>query len=110
MSIPDTLNPQRGNYFSALTDDVQLLNVHAEMNGPVNDKLSFNVAGNLYGYTMSKYQFPWNKPGWDGKLGLKYNLRDKIIAGMEISVQGKRKLIVNGEYLLPVVTLPGNML
>ena len=104
--IPDILNPKRGNYFSALTDDVQLLNVHAEMNGPVNDKLSFYGVANLYNYTMSKYQFPWNKPGWDGKLGLKYNLRDKIIAGMEISVQGKRRLVVNGENLFPVETPP----
>jgi hypothetical protein len=101
IAIPDSLKPKRGNYFSAITDDVQLLNVHAEMNGPINDKLSFNVAGNLYGYTMSKYQFPWNKPGWDSKLGLKYNLRDKIIAGMEISVQGKRHEIVNGDYIVP---------
>jgi hypothetical protein len=99
--IPDYLYPKRGNYFSALTDDVELLNVHAEMNGPINDNLSFNGEANLYDYTMSKFQYAWDKPGWDGKLGLKYNLRDKIIAGMEISVQGKRREIVNGDYVVP---------
>ena len=31
---------------------------------------------------------------WDGKLGLKYNLRDKIIAGMELTAHGKTKTIV----------------
>ena len=42
-----------------------------------------------------------------GRFGLKYNLRDKIIAGMEITVQGKRKMIVNGESLssIPVPLL-----
>jgi len=92
--------PYRGNYFSALTDDVELLNVHAEMGGKINDKLTFNGAANINRYTLSKFKYAWNKPGWDAKFGLKYNLRDKIIAGMEITLQGKRKLVVNGESLL----------
>ncbi|MGA2407632.1 MAG: hypothetical protein ABSF81_12920 [Bacteroidales bacterium] len=96
----------RGSYFSALPDDVELFNVHAEMNGAINDKLSFNGIANLYNYTLSKYQYAWNKSSWDGKLGLKYNLRDKIIAGMEISVQGMRRLIVNGESLSDVTPPP----
>jgi hypothetical protein len=96
IDIPDTLYPKRGNYFSAITDDVELLNIHAEMSNPINDKLSFIGAANLYSYTLSKFEYAWNKPGWDGKLGLKYNLRDKIIAGMEITAQGKRHEIVNG--------------
>ncbi len=49
---------------------------------------------------------PWNKPDWDTKLGLKYNLRDKIIAGMEICVQGKRKLVVNGRVSVTCLILP----
>jgi hypothetical protein len=100
------ISPDRGNYFSALTDDVELLNIHAEMSGPINDKLSFIGAANLYQYTLSKFEYAWNKPGWDGKLGLKYNLRDKIIAGIEITVQGKRKLIVNGQNLNVLPVLP----
>jgi hypothetical protein len=96
----------RGSYFSALPDDVELFNVHAEMSGAINDKLSFNGIANLYNYTLSKYQYAWNKSSWDGKLGLKYNLRDKIIAGMEISVQGMRRLIVNGESLSDVTPPP----
>ena len=100
--VPDTLGTsKRGNNFSILTDDVELLNIHAEMGGPINDKISFNGAANLYHYTLSKEDFAWNKPGWDGKLGLKYNLRDKIIAGMEIAVQGKRHEIVNGDFIPP---------
>ncbi|MGC1389447.1 MAG: hypothetical protein WA816_00255 [Bacteroidales bacterium] len=86
----------RGSYFSALTDDVELLNVHAEMSGPISDKISFIGSANLYQYTLSRFQYAWDKPGWDTKIGLKYNLRDKIIAGIEISAQGKRREIVNG--------------
>ena len=83
--------------FQLLTDDVELLNIHGEMGGPINDKFSLPRAANLYKYTLSTFDYAWNKPDWDGKFGLKYNLRDKIIAGMEITVQGKRKLIVNGD-------------
>jgi hypothetical protein len=110
--IPDTVfTPQRGNYFSALSDDVELLNIHAEMGGPINDKLSFNVAANLYHYTLSKFDYAWNKPDWDGKFGLKYNLRNKIIAGFEITGQGVRREIVNGDLSTPPPdqTVPANV-
>ena len=92
--------PFRGNYFSALTDDVELLNVHGEMGGKINDKFSYNGVANLNRYSLSKFKSAWNKPGWDVQFGLKYNLRDKIIAGMEMTLQGKRKLVVNGESLI----------
>jgi hypothetical protein len=107
--FPDSIfTPDRGSYFSALTDDVELFNVHGEMSGAINEKLSFNGMVNLNKYTLSNYDYAWNKPGWDGKLGLKYNLRDKIIAGMDISVQGMRRLIINGENISATTVLPLN--
>ena len=36
------------------TDDAELLNLHGEMNGPINDKFSFNVVANYYHYTLAK--------------------------------------------------------
>lgn len=90
-----------GNYFTALTDDVELFNIHGEMSGKLSDKMSFKATANIYKYTPSGFDFAWNRPGWDGALGLKYNLRDKIIAGMDIGIQGKRKEIVNGDFIPP---------
>lgn len=87
----------KGNFFAPMADDVELLNIHGEMGGNINDKLSFYGVANLYKYTLSGNKYAWNKPDWDGKIGLKYNLRDKIIAGMELTGQGKRNLIVNGD-------------
>jgi hypothetical protein len=98
--FPDSVTPRAmGNYFLPLTDsksDVKLLNIHAEMSGPLSDKLSYNWMANLYDYTTTQ-TYAWNKPDWDGQLGLKYNLRNKIIAGMELTAIGKRKQIVNGD-------------
>jgi hypothetical protein len=87
-------DPDFGNYFLPIYDDVDLFNFHSEMNGPINDKISFNAVANYNHYTVAKYDYAWNKPAWDAKLGLKYNLRDKILAGMELTAQGDRKLLV----------------
>jgi hypothetical protein len=97
--FPDTVAPRAmGNYFLPISDAVNLLNLHAEMNGPLNDKLSFSWIANYYQYSTN-LDHAWNKPAWDGKLGLIYNLRDKIIAGMELTAVGKRWQIVNGDNL-----------
>ena len=55
--------------------------------------------GKLSMITIPTEAYAWNKPDWDGQLGLKYNLRDKIIAGMELTAIGKRKEVVNGDVL-----------
>jgi len=97
--FPDTVVPRAmGNYFLPISDAVNILNLHAEMNGPINDKLSFKWIANYYSYS-SDLEYAWNKPAWDGQFGLKYNLRDKIIAGVELTAIGKRKQIVNGDIL-----------
>lgn len=81
----------RGNYFDYLADDVDLLTIHGGMTGRINEKLMFNTSVNLYRYTMTEFEFPWNKPKWDATFGLKYNLRDKILAGIELTALGERK-------------------
>jgi hypothetical protein len=95
--------PGRGNLFAPLKDDANLLNLHAEMSGTINEKVSFNVGGNYNKYSLSSLAHAWNKPDWDAKLGFKYNLRDKIIAGIDLSAEGKRWEIVNGDLSMPVL-------
>jgi hypothetical protein len=108
--LPDSVFSQgHGNYFYALPDDVDLLNIHGEMNGKINDKLSFHGEANLYQYTLTVSEYAWNKPQWDGKFGLKYNLRDKILAGIELTGQGMRHEVVNG-YLSPAAESLGDPL
>ena len=97
--FPDSVTPRaRGNYFLPVTDVVELLNIHAEMGGRVTDKISFNLIANIYDY-KTHMEYAWNKPNWDGKMGLKYNLRDKIIVGMELTAIGKRRQVVSGDLL-----------
>jgi hypothetical protein len=93
----EPVNPAMGNYFSVVTGDVELLNLHGEMSGRFSEKLTYSWMANYYNY--SGIDYAWYKPEWDGMFGLKYNLRDKILAGMEFSAQGKRTGGVNADLV-----------
>ncbi len=84
---------ERGNHFIPLYDDGELLNIHGEINGKISDKVTYNGIANFYKYTLSNFDHAWNIPDWDSKIGLKYNLRDKIITGLDITAFGKRYLL-----------------
>ena len=91
------LTPGRGNFFAPIRDEAEILNLHSEITGEINDKISYSAKGDFFKYTLAENAFAWNKPSWDVSLGLKYNLRDKIIAGIELFMEGKRMVIVNGD-------------
>lgn len=92
---PDTLGHiERGNYFVPRTDDAEILNIHGELSGNISERLKFLTSGNFYSYTLAFNSHPWGKPVWNGSFELKYNLRDKILAGAGLSLLGKRYFLV----------------
>jgi hypothetical protein len=88
---------RRGNFFLPVLDDGEILNVHGQMSGKIAGFLSFDTKANWYRYTLTLNDTVWNKPDWDASLGLKYNLKNKIIAGIELEALGKRYLRVTTE-------------
>ncbi len=96
-----------GNHFIPLYDDGELLNIHGEINGNISNKITYTGSANFYNYNLSNYDYAWNKPGWDGKIGIKYNLRDKIIAGLDVTAIGKRNLaatrVLNPLFFAPTL-------
>jgi hypothetical protein len=90
---------RKGNFFKPLTENANILNIHGEIGGKITDFISFNASGNYYRYTLAKNDTAWNKPAWDVTVGLKYNLRNKIVAGAEIEAIGKRWELVTTEYI-----------
>jgi hypothetical protein len=99
--FPDSLlSPQMGNLFVPLTDDGELFKIHGELSGVITNKISYSGNANYYRYSLTNYDYPWNKPVWDSRIGLKYNLRNKIIAGIDITAFGKRKLVTTVEDVL----------
>ncbi len=101
--VMDIIPLRIGNYFKPLSDDAEILNVHGEMSGKIAEFLSLNTEANWYRYTLTQNEFAWNKPDWDASVGLKYNLKNKIIAGIDLNASGKRKLLVTTED----ISVPG---
>ena len=82
-----------GNFFFPIQDNAELFNLHGEIAGVIGDKFSYRGKANYYNYNLTGNEYPWSKQPWDGQFGLKYNLRDKIIAGVEITALGKRRFL-----------------
>lgn len=82
-----------GNFFLPLYDDVEVMNIHGELTGRIGDKISFRGSANWYKYTLTKSDYAWNKPDWDGTISLRYNLRNKIIASADLTALGKYSLV-----------------
>jgi hypothetical protein len=82
---------ESGNLFIPLVDNVEMVNIHGELKTEHTDKISVILVGNYYNYTLTSKGFAWNKPVWDGLLGVKYNLRNKILAGADLTATGMRK-------------------
>ena len=86
------------------------------MSGKIAGNIAFETSANYYKYTLTNNQFAWNMPNWDANLMLKYNLRDKIIAGVGINALGKRNLLVTKVHMNPflnesyITELPAAML
>ncbi|MCU0461265.1 MAG: hypothetical protein MUF36_04525 [Bacteroidales bacterium] len=88
----DIISPEMGNFFIALPDDGEVLKIHGEITGLIKDKIWYGAEANWYNYSLTLYDFPLNKPDWDATIGLKYNLRNKIIAGASVCTLGNRQL------------------
>ena len=99
------LRNERGNHFLVLPDNGEVLNLHGEISGKITDKLSFTAKGDYFKYNLEEQDYAWNRPDWQGKLGFKYNLRNKIIAGAEFTGTGNRKQIVTRDLTRPVPLL-----
>jgi len=80
----------QGRAFSPTYDNGELLNVQAELSTSLSNEVSLEAQAGYSNYRMEYLEEPWHKPSWDAKLGLDYNLRDKIIANADIRGLSKR--------------------
>jgi hypothetical protein len=80
----------RANYFVPVNDQAEVLNLHGDISGKINEQFSFEAGANFYNYTLAENDFAWNRPNWDARFGINYDLRNKIIAGIGINATGKR--------------------
>jgi hypothetical protein len=94
------------NQFVTVQDNVEVLSLFAEVVSKQSDKWSFIASGTYDKYEMTDLLKPWHKPSFTLSLVTRYNLRDKILASLEVYHWNKRyapNFAGGDDYL----TLPG---
>lgn len=92
--------------FNTIYDDINLWNVHGEIQFQSEEKIKLIVKGDLSGYDMQKELKPWHKPLWQTGLTANYNLKSKIIVKADIFILGNRNARVLENGLLVSVHAP----
>jgi hypothetical protein len=79
-----------GNRFVALTDDGSVAHFYGELSYRHSEKLWIYLKQNLYRYDLNELEHPWHKQNYDLTLSVRYNLRSKILADVDIFYMGDR--------------------
>jgi hypothetical protein len=78
------------NQFIAVYDNGSVMSLGAEVSWHQSEKLQFLMKANYYKYQLDKLKYPWHRPSVEISLAADYNLRDKILIGMDVFYIGKR--------------------
>jgi len=75
------------NQFDVLYSNVNLLNVCANLNWQVVDRLYLNAEANYWGYfNLNTIERPWYKPTWEVAFSGKYYLKEKFIFDLNMKL------------------------
>jgi len=75
------------NQFDVLYSNVNLLNVCANLNWQVVDRLYLNAEANYWGYfNLNTIEKPWYKPTWEVAFSGKYYLKEKFIFDLNMKL------------------------
>ena len=85
----DASNPQ-ANRFGVVYDNVRQTKVVGELTIAPMSRLDILLHGELLRYAMRELEHPWHKPGYRAFATVRYSLRDKVVANLQLDLQGKR--------------------
>ncbi|MBN2681428.1 MAG: TonB-dependent receptor [Bacteroidales bacterium] len=77
-----------GNKFDLLTDTVMMVNLQGKLGFRQSEKLSFTLQADYFIYTMQSLSHPWHKPDFLVRFNTKYNIRNIILAHLDINAIG----------------------
>ena len=86
--VTDTSN-HFGNEFTVVYDDLNKVNLDAELIFHKDKKWRIALKGNWYQYITVNESEAWHKPSYDVWLALSYNIQDKINIRCDIYAIGK---------------------
>ncbi len=83
-------NTPFGDRMRVIYDDVDILDLSGELTYSQGDQLRFSARVDVYTYTVSVQEEPWNLPPYKLTFAGHYSLRDKLIAKAEVLFLGRR--------------------
>jgi hypothetical protein len=88
--VNDTALVEYYNRFTVVYDDVELIKYYGEINFELVERINVLLKGNYFKYVMTDEAKAWHKPVYNLILNLSYNLRDKILFDLDLSIIGER--------------------
>ncbi len=90
MFVNDTIYSY-GNKFAVQYDSIDKTTLTAQLGYQLKEKIKLTLHGNYYNYSMLEEEYAWLKPNYVIGIAGVYDLANKIIARLNISVIGTRK-------------------
>ena len=78
------------NQFEIVTDNADLIKLHAEINWEPLSYLSFFLKSNYYKYKLYAEAHPWHRPEFELFFTTRFNFKEKVYAGLDFITFGKR--------------------
>lgn len=88
--VNDTLNGP-GNRFSTLYDALSVFNLRAEFTIKTLDNFRLQARGDYFLYTTDRELYAWYQPTTRMTLSASYSFDDKLIIGVDLFSEGKRR-------------------
>lgn len=85
--LPDSSGIE--NQFTAVYDNVELTQFRGEFALKTSEKFNVFLYANYYHYQLDSQRYAWHRPVYDATLAFKYNLKNKIIAGLDVYNQSE---------------------
>jgi hypothetical protein len=82
------------NTFRVLYDDMKTLKFNGEITHNVGSKFNLLLSANIYKYTMTNQEKPWNLPKFDANLSVSYAVNERFTVATDFYVIGKRDGLV----------------
>ncbi|MBB78720.1 MAG: hypothetical protein CL844_06930 [Crocinitomicaceae bacterium] len=106
--IIDTINTIR-NKFKVIYDTINLTSINASISYQENEKLKIDLLGRFNSYSLLNNSYAWNLPRLEFLIKGSYNLFDKFLFQLDVTLEEGRKSLVyesgpnvfeeNGQYI-----------
>jgi hypothetical protein len=93
--IMDTLHP-RGNQFKMIYDTMNQATIEGSIYFQLKEKIKIDLIGKYHSYTLLNNSYAWNLPTLEFTIRGKYNLYEKLVAQVDLTLLGGRKALVFG--------------